>query len=48
MIRKHYLEIVPKEDADAWFSIVPPAPEKVIQFPRQVPGAPLESQGGSR
>jgi hypothetical protein len=33
MIRQHYLEVVPKEEGEAWFSIVPPAREKVIQFP---------------
>jgi hypothetical protein len=35
MIRAHYLEVVPKEEAEAWFSLVPPAPEKVIQFPER-------------
>ncbi len=35
MIRQHYLEVVPKEEGEAWFSIVPPASEKVIQFPER-------------
>jgi hypothetical protein len=33
MIRKHYMEVVPKEEGEAWFSILPPASGKVIQFP---------------
>jgi len=46
MIRQHYLEVVPKEAGEAWFCLIPPAPEKLIQFPELAP-APLAaaSQG---
>jgi integrase len=45
MISQHYLEVVPKEEGQAWFSLVPPAPEKVIEFPHEAPSVPLASQG---
>ncbi len=35
MIRQHYLEVVPKEEGEAWFSISPPTIEKVILFPER-------------
>jgi len=44
MIRQHYLEVVPKEEGEAWFSIMPPIREKVIKFPHQAPGVPPASQ----
>jgi integrase len=37
MIRRHYLEIVPKEEGIAWFSIAPPAMDKVIELPKADP-----------
>lgn len=40
MIRQHYLEVVPKEEGEAWFSLVPPSPEKMIEFPQAAVGVP--------
>ena len=45
MIRQHYLEVVPKEEGQAWFSLVSPSPEKVIEFPREPAIVPAASQG---
>jgi len=47
MIRKHYVEVVPKEEGEAWFSILPPAPGKVIQFPESVPAALVAASQGT-
>ena len=40
MIRKHYMEVVPKEEGEAWFAIMPTVPEEVVEFP----GEPLNPE----
>jgi len=47
MVRNHYMEVVPKETGEAWFSIVPPVPERVIEFPHQASCIPLVSRQGA-
>ena len=47
MVRKYYMEVVTKEPGEAWFSIVPPAPEKVIQFPERASEASAASSQGA-